>query len=100
MILFSAVLDLGISMRRLAALVAALLAICFASPSAMAAKRVALVIGNSNYQNAPALTNPANDAAAITEMFKRADFDVIDSRRDLTSQEMSRALPAFGAKAP
>jgi Caspase domain len=94
-----AVLDLGISMRRLAALVAALLAICFASPSAMAAKRVALVIGNSNYQNAPALTNPANDAAAITEMFKRADFDVIDSRRDLKAQEMRRALRDFGDKA-
>src|SRR3984957_18796879 len=86
-------------MRRLAALVAALLAICFASPSAMAAKRVALVIGNSNYQNAPALTNPANDAAAITEMFKRADFDVIDSRRDLKAQEMRRALRDFGDKA-
>jgi uncharacterized caspase-like protein len=94
-----AVLDLGISMRRLAALVAALLAICFASPSAMASKRVALVIGNSNYQNAPALTNPANDAAAITEMFKRADFDVIDSRRDLKAQEMRRALRDFGDKA-
>ncbi len=86
-------------MRRLAALVAALLAICFASPSAMAGKRVALVIGNSNYQNAPALTNPANDAAAITEMFKRADFDVIDSRRDLKAQEMRRALRDFGDKA-
>jgi uncharacterized caspase-like protein len=86
-------------MRRLAALVAALLAICFASPSAMASKRVALVIGNSNYQNAPALTNPANDAAAITEMFKQADFDVIDSRRDLKSQEMRRALRDFGDKA-
>ena len=86
-------------MRRLAAFAAALLAICLASPSALAGKRVALVIGNSNYQNVPALTNPANDAAAITEMFKRAAFDVVESRRDLKSQEMRRALRDFGDKA-
>ena len=33
------------------ALVVAMLALCFASQSALAEKRVALVIGNSNYQN-------------------------------------------------
>src|ERR1700692_226584 len=86
-------------MRRLAGLSAALLAICLASPSALAGKRVALVIGNSNYQNVVALTNPANDAAAIAEMFRKAAFDVVDSRRDLKSQEMRRALRDFGDKA-
>src|SRR5580692_1228345 len=86
-------------MRRLAAFAAALLAICLASPSALAGKRVALVIGNSNYQNVVALTNPANDAAAIAEMFRKAAFDVVESRRDLTSQEMRRALRDFGDKA-
>jgi uncharacterized caspase-like protein len=86
-------------MRRLAAFAAALLVICLASPSALAGKRVALVIGNSNYQNVVALTNPANDAAAIAEMFRRAAFDVVDSRRDLKSQEMRRALRDFGDKA-
>ena len=86
-------------MRRLAALVAALLAFCFASQSACAGRRVALVIGNSAYQNVAALTNPANDAAAITEMFKKASFDVVDSRRDLKAQEMRRALREFGDKA-
>jgi uncharacterized caspase-like protein len=91
--------DLEILMRRLAAFAAALLAICLASPSALAGKRVALVIGNSNYQNVAALTNPANDAAAITEMFKKAAFDVVDSRRDLKAQEMRRALRDFGDKA-
>jgi Caspase domain len=86
-------------MRRLAAFAASLLAICFADQSALAGRRVALVIGNSSYQNVPALTNPANDAAAITEMFKQASFDVVDSRRDLKSQEMRRALRDFGDKA-
>ena len=99
MLWFSVVSDLGILMRRLAAFAAALLAICLASPSALAGKRVALVIGNSNYQNVAALTNPANDAAAVTEMFKKAAFDVIDSRRDLKSLEMRRALRDFGDKA-
>ncbi|MEA2917207.1 MAG: hypothetical protein QOJ15_9288 [Bradyrhizobium sp.] len=88
-------------MRRLAALVAAALAVCLANQPALAGtgKRVALIIGNSAYQNVAALTNPANDATAVTEMFKQASFDVVDSRRDLKSQEMRRALRDFGDKA-
>jgi hypothetical protein len=87
-------------MRRFAALVAAALAVCLASQPALAGtgKRVALIIGNSAYQNVAALTNPAHDATAVTEMFKQASFDV-DSRRDLKSQEMRRALRDFGDKA-
>jgi len=86
-------------MRRLAALLAAALAVCLANHPALAGKRVALIVGNSSYQNVAPLTNPANDAAAITEMFKKASFDVIESRRDLKSQEMRRALRDFGDKA-
>ena len=85
-------------MRRLT-FVAAVLAVCFASQSAWADKRVALIIGNSNYQNVVALTNPANDAAAITEMFRNAAFDVVESRRDLKNTEMRRALRDFTEKA-
>lgn len=47
--------------------------------SALAEKRVALVIGNSAYEGVSALTNPANDAAAITATLKSAGFDIIDS---------------------
>ena len=50
-------------MRRLAALVAAALAFCFANQPALAGKRLALIIGNSNYQNVMQLTNPANAAS-------------------------------------
>src|SRR5260370_34931373 len=57
------------------------------------------MVGNSSYQNVAPTTTPANDAAAITEMFKQASFDVVDSRRDLKSQEMRRALRDFGDKA-
>jgi uncharacterized caspase-like protein len=85
-------------MRRLAALVAAVLAVCLAGQPALAGKRVALVIGNSSYQNVAALTNPANDAAAITELFRKASFDVVESRRDLKYMEMRRALRDFTDK--
>jgi uncharacterized caspase-like protein len=86
-------------MRRLAALVAAALAVCLANQPALAGKRVALIIGNSNYQNVAPLTNPANDATAITDMFRKASFDLVESRRDLKSQEMRRALRDFGDRA-
>jgi hypothetical protein len=86
-------------MRRLVALFVTLLAVCCASASAFADKRVALVIGNSNYQNVVALTNPANDATAITEMFRKASFEVVESRRDLKYMEMRRALRDFTDKA-
>jgi uncharacterized caspase-like protein len=86
-------------MRRLIVFLYAVLAICFADRSALADKRVAFIVGNSNYQNVTALTNPANDAAAITEMFNRAGFDTVESRRDLTNTEMRRALRDFTERA-
>ncbi len=86
-------------MRQFATLVAAALAGCLANHSAFAEKRVAFVVGNSSYQNVVALANPANDAAAITEMFRKAAFDVVESRRDLKNVEMRRALRDFTEKA-
>jgi uncharacterized caspase-like protein len=66
---------------------------------ASAEKRVALIIGNSAYQNVTPLANPANDAAAMTATLKGAGFDVVDSRRDLKASEMKRALRDFSDKA-
>jgi uncharacterized caspase-like protein len=86
-------------MRRLAAILSAVLAIGFADRSALADKRVVFVVGNSKYQNVIALANPANDAAAITDMFRKAAFDVVESRRDLNNTEMRRALRDFTEKA-
>ncbi|MBB4381135.1 caspase family protein [Bradyrhizobium sp. SBR1B] len=62
---------------------------------AWAIKRVALVVGNSSYQNAPLLPNPANDAASITATLKSAGFDVVDSRLNLAAADMRRALREF-----
>jgi hypothetical protein len=54
-------------MRRLAAIAAAVLAVCLANHPALAGKRVALIIGNSSYQNVTPLTNPANAVRARQE---------------------------------
>ncbi len=62
-------------------------------------KRVALVIGNSAYHNVTPLTNPTNDAAAMTATLKKAGFEIVDSRRDLKANEMKRALRDFSDKA-
>lgn len=86
-------------MRRLAAFLFLVLTFSCAGRPASAEKRVAFVVGNSSYQNVVPLTNPANDAAAITEMFRSAAFDVVESRRDLKNTEMRRALRDFTDKA-
>lgn len=62
---------------------------------AWAGRRVALVIGNSAYQNAPSLPNPVNDGATIAATLRDAGFDVVDSRHDLAAVEMRRALRDF-----
>jgi uncharacterized caspase-like protein len=77
-----------------------ILAVCtvFTAHSAFADKRVALVIGNSAYQNVPRLANPARDAAAIGDMFRAAKFDVVEARRDLGIVEMRRVMRDFSDK--
>lgn len=67
--------------------------------SAYAERRVALVMGNSAYKSVPKLSNPANDAALVGGMFKKAGFDWIDIRTDLNASEMRKALRDFGGRA-
>src|ERR1700680_4016363 len=66
---------------------------------ALAEKRVALVLGNSAYQNVAPLPNPVNDSAVIAATLKDAGFDVVDSRHDLPALEMRRALRDFADSA-
>src|ERR1043166_9285664 len=68
---------------------------CLSAGQAFAEKRVALIIGSSNYEKAARLPNPANDAALIAETFKSASFDNVDLRRDLTVGVMRRTLRDF-----
>ena len=62
---------------------------------AMADKRVALVMGNSAYQNVNRLANPTNDSEAMSAVLKKAGFDVVEFKRDLNVSEMRRALRDF-----
>jgi Caspase domain len=54
-----------------------LLAALLFSVNSHAAGKVALVIGNGAYQNAPALPNPTNDSTDITAMLTKMGFTVI-----------------------
>jgi uncharacterized caspase-like protein len=58
-------------------------------------KRVALVIGNSAYRNVARLTNPANDAIAISELFRSAHFDNVRLQLDLGIADLRRAISEF-----
>src|SRR5215207_738359 len=73
-------------------------ALGLSSTSALAEKKVALVIGNSGYEFVSKLPNPANDATAVAKMFQQAGFEVI-GRRDLGNVEFRRAIREFTVKA-
>jgi len=58
------------------ALIAAIVVVLSAWPAA-AEKRVALVVGNSAYVEAPALPNPINDASDMAAALQKVGFEVI-----------------------
>lgn len=57
-------------------------------------RRLALVIGNSGYQNVAELTNPVNDANDIAEKLRHLSFDVMLGT-DLTRYQMHEAFETF-----
>ena len=57
-------------------------------------KRVALVIGNSAYQNTPSLPNPVNDAADMSAALKNQGFKTIEGF-DLDKQAFERKVRDF-----
>lgn len=69
------------------------------TPSASAAEqaRLALVIGNGAYTQAPPLSNPANDARDMAAMLERFGFDVI-LKTDVPKRDMVEALREFGQR--
>jgi hypothetical protein len=64
-------------MRWLGAVFFCLLMLPLMISGANAEKRVALVIGNGAYKNAPKLPNPPNDASDVAASLARLGFDVI-----------------------
>lgn len=84
--------------RRLISMAAALAGAVFvaiSATSALAERRVALVVGNAAYQNASGLTNTVSDAKAMARMLEKSGFDVVESRTDLGVVEFKRALREF-----
>lgn len=66
----------------------------FVCAHAVADGRVALVIGNSKYENVARLDNPASDAELVASQFKRNGFNVT-LKQDLGIVELRRAIRAF-----
>src|SRR5262245_14797212 len=62
---------------------------------AMAERRVALVVGNSNYTAVPQLPNPSRDAKAVAKMFKDAGFETTETYLDVGNLDFKRAIRKF-----
>lgn len=89
-------LNLSAAVRALATV--ALFCIGLAHSAFAADKRVALVIGNSDYRNVSQLPNPSRDADAIGALLKKAGFDVVDARTNLNGSDMRRLIRDFSDK--
>jgi TPR repeat protein len=57
-------------------------------------RRVALVIGNQNYQYVEPLENPLNDTEEITKVLRQADFDVTVGH-NLDKKELEQVVRRF-----
>jgi hypothetical protein len=82
-----------------ALLACGLLACCFAwslalTAPALAAKRVALVIGNNDYKNVPKLQKAVNDARTMGDTLKQLGFTVMLAENQ-NRQQFSQTLLAF-----
>jgi uncharacterized caspase-like protein len=78
-------------------LILALAALCSGAGAQDREPRLALVIGNANYKEAP-LATPLNDAGLLAQTLKDAGFDVT-AGADLDQKALRRALRDFLAKA-
>jgi len=64
-------------------------------PSIAHQKRIALVIGNSDYMNAGRLANPVNDARGMAKALSSFGFKVLEYE-DLGQSDMKRVIDKFG----
>ncbi|OHV60457.1 peptidase C14 caspase catalytic subunit p20 [Mesorhizobium sp. LCM 4577] len=85
-------------MLRCCALIAALILVGLTTVQACADRRVALVIGNSEYREIPALKNPDKDAEDVSNTFRLAGFDVFVAK-DLTKLQFEKEFRNYLAAA-
>jgi tetratricopeptide (TPR) repeat protein len=69
------------------------------APIAVNDHRIALVIGNSAYENVPALPNPERDARFVAETLKRIGFESVTVLTNLRKDALITALRNFAARA-
>jgi uncharacterized caspase-like protein len=75
----------------------ALANLAFAATASASEDRVALVIGNADYQHAPHLATPADDAQDIAAELTGLGFDVVQ-RQNTGVQEMQQVFADFADK--
>lgn len=68
--------------------------------TALADKRIALVVGNSAYVNIPRLENPRNDAKLIADTLRTLGFTLVggNAQLDLDKEGLDRAVQDFGGQ--
>ncbi len=71
------------------------LLVMLTSDPAVAAKRIALVIGNGAYPNIGTLVNPPNDARLMAGTLRQLGFEVIEEI-DVAQKPLKKAIKAFG----
>jgi uncharacterized caspase-like protein len=59
---------------------------------------VALVIGNSDYRNVPALPNPQRDATLVAKTFKDVGFQSVTLQLNLGREQLLDALTELQSK--
>jgi len=81
--------------RSLAAAAIAFTLVLPLATAAMAVQRIALVIGNDQYQNLPRLAKAVADATSYADALKAKGFDQVVLKTDLTRTEMDETVAAF-----
>ena len=61
-------------------------------------RRIALVIGNANYEEGDELLNPVNDARLMKESLEKLNFEVLHYENIGSFREMTDAILDFGKK--
>ena len=82
--------------QRIRAQIATILAVavCLFADVALAAKRVALVIGNDSYSNIPSLKKAVNDARAMNDTLRKLGFTVLVAENQ-NRKGLSETMLAF-----
>ena len=70
-----------------------------ANPNQVPAKRLALVIGNSEYRNVPYLPNATRDADAVAAALRKTGFQTVTLDTNLSREKMFEELRNFSAEA-